>query len=210
MGRVTALAFGIMLAAANAGSLGGVVTDESGEPLAKVPVCLRPAGDDFCTRIRSTDREGQYQFNGLKAGVYYQVSVYQDESANGRKFERFRTFVWEPLRHGVMLDTKNAAADRLDFSGKFNFSNFQRVLTLRGADFPELASLDLAADYIVLKVFLAPENEQAQPETIFLGQVTNRERLQIEASVPLSCTAIFYQIYSANLSLSGAIALAEG
>ena len=48
------------------------------------------------------------------------------------------------------------------------------------------------------------------PETIYLGRVTNPDSLVIEASLPLAASTIGYQIYSASLSLSGTIVLADG
>jgi len=95
------------------------------------------------------------------------------------------------------------------FAGKFNFSNFQRTLTLTSVDFPELSSIDLQSDYVALKVFLPSPDQGQPPETIFLGQVTGLDQLLIEASVPLAVAEIGYEIFSASLSISGAIILAN-
>ena len=198
-----------MTAPTMAASLEGTVVNDAGDPLVKVPVCLRDAGEERrCTKIQSTDRNGRYRFNGLKDGEAFSVVVFQDDSAAGRKFERYRTYVWSPGEQRVSLTGKNATASLAPFVGEFNFSNYQRGLTLTGADFPELRSLDLVGDYVMLKVFLPPTAPDIPPETIFLGRVVNADTLSVAASVPLSATWINYQIYSASLSLDGSITLA--
>ncbi len=205
-----ALALCLASGLAQAASLSGTVTNAAGEPLAKVPICLQaPDSGRQCVKVRSTDRKGGYQFTGLKVGVPYRVAIYQDDTASGRKFERYRTYVWEPLFQDVTLQRKNESQALAGFSGKFNFSNFQRGLTLTAADFPELSSLDLSADYVVLKVYIPAADPTTAPETIYLGQVASLDSLQIAASLPLSTTRIAYQIYSANLSIDGSIALTE-
>jgi hypothetical protein len=200
-----------MSTAAMAASIEGSVVNASQEPLAKVPVCLRIAGEDrLCDKIQSTDRNGTYRFNGLKEDLEYSIAVYQDDTAAGRKFERYRTYVWSPLSHKVAIYARNESISLAPFEGKFNFSNFQRNLTLTGSDFPELASLDLAGDYVMLKVFTPPATPDTPPETIFLGRVTNADTLSVAASVPLSTAWINYQIYSASLSIDGSITLTGG
>lgn len=192
-------------------SLQGTVTAQGGSPLEKVPVCLRVSDTQrVCAKTQSTDRLGNYRFNGLKAGQQYQVAILQSDSAPGRKFERYRTYVWEPLQQSVTVTSKNQTLDLEQFSGKFNFSNFQRGLTLTGADFPELRSIDLLSAYVALKVYLPPTDADAVPETIFLGQVTDPDKLKVSASVPLATSAIAYQIYSAELNINGIISLGAG
>ncbi len=194
----------------SAGNIEGVVTDNSGEPLYKVPVCLKlDAADADCHRIRSTDQSGQYRFNGVKDGTYT-VEVFQDPSASGRRFETYRTYVWAPKSRTVSLAGKNAAGALDPFVGKFNFSNYQRVVTLTAADFPELSTIDYQSQYVALKVFVPSGSPDVPPETIYLGQVTSPDTLAIEASLPLAASTIGYQIYSASLSLSGSIILADG
>ncbi len=208
--RACAPALSLFALSATAGSLTGTVTNEAGEPLAKVPVCLQsPEESQGCIKVRSSDRNGDYQFTGLKEAVTYRVTVFQDDSAAGRKFERYRTYVWEPRFQDIRLQRRNETLATAGFVGKFNFSNFQRGLTLTATDFPELASLDLAADYVVLKVFIPTSDPSAAPETIYLGRVANLEGLQIAASLPLSASRIDYQIYNASFSIAGSIALSE-
>lgn len=191
-----------------AASLQGTVVNNSGEPLSKVPVCLRTAGEDRrCSKMQSTDRDGRYRFNGLKDGDSFHIAVFQDDSAAGRKFERYRTYVWSPLEQTALAAAGKSSASLQPFVGEFNFSNYQRGLQLTGANFPELRSLDLVGDYVMLKVFLAPTAPELPPETIFLGRVMNADTLSVAASVPLSTTSINYQIYSASLSIDGSISL---
>ena len=202
------LLFALVAGTLQAASLQGSIRAQDGTPLVKVPVCLRiDTSTRNCSKTQTTDRRGDYRFNGLKAGTEYQVSVLQSDSAAGRKFERYRTYVWEPVQQQVTLTGKNEALDLATFTGKFNFSNYQRGLTLTAADFPEMSSIDLVSDYVALKVFIPSGDPDIPPETIFLGQVTDTNSLKISASVPLAVAAISYQIYSANLTVNGIIQL---
>lgn len=194
-----------------AASIEGVVTDPAETPLYKVAVCLKSidTGDD-CAKVRFTDQKGQYRFNGLKPDMSYSVEIFADTSAAARKFEQYRTYVWEPRQRAAGVAGKNESVELQPFVGKFNFSNFQRVITLTGADFPELSGIDLQADYVALKVFLPSLREGEPPETIFLGRVTDAGQLVISASLPLAAREISYEIYSASLSFTGSIPVAEG
>mgnify|MGYP001817349292 FL=1 len=207
LGAVMAASAGPVAAA----SIEGSATDSAGSPLYRVAVCLKSAdtGDD-CIKQRFTDQKGQYRFSGVKPDMSYSVEIFADTSAAARKFEQYRTYVWEPQQRAAAVAGKNESVELQPFVGKFNFSNFQRVITLTGADFPELAGIDLQSDYVALKVFLPSVREGEAPETIFLGQVTRVDQLVIEASLPLAARAIAYEIYSASMSLSGSIAVAEG
>ncbi len=94
------------------------------------------------------------------------------------------------------LASRRDRVSGIDFTGSFNFSNFQAEFQLSGADFPELSNYDLANDYVFLKIYTAdPVN--AEQNLIFLGQVTDSNSLFIEVSVPLSATELIYEIYSA-------------
>jgi hypothetical protein len=195
----------------SAATIEGSITGTDGEPLYKVPVCLKldPA-DAECHRIRTTDQGGQFRFNGIKDGTYT-VEVFQDPTASGRKFEIYRTYVWAPKSQTVSLAGKNASGTLDTFMGKFNFSNYQRVVTLTAADFPELSTIDYQSEYVALKVFVPSGSPDVPPETIYLGQVTNPAGLAIEASLPLAASTIGYEIFSiSGLSLSGSIILADG
>jgi hypothetical protein len=195
---------------ANAASIQGEVRHQDTDgPLVKVPVCLAPASTPTdCLRVRWTDKKGKYFFSGLHAGQDYEVIVNGDTSASNRKFEAYANYVWTKQKHTVAIRSKS---DKIQahFTGKFNFSNFQRIINLTAADFPELDSLDLAGSYVALKVFTLSLTEDQLPETIFLGQVSSVDTLKISASVPLASSSIRYEIFSATLSLSGSIALTQ-
>jgi hypothetical protein len=191
-----------------AASIEGTATDTRGRPLHRVPVCLKlAAAAGECVKLRRTDRQGGYRFKGVREGAGYLVEVFGDRSASGRKSDRYRNYVWEPLRQPALVAEESARIRLPAFIGKFNFSNYQRVITLSAADFPELASLDLQSGYVALKVFVPATREGEPPETVFLGQVSDRSRLSIDASVPLATPALHYDIYSIDVSISGSIAL---
>lgn len=194
---------------AAAATIDGVVTDDRGEPLERVPVCLSLASSpESCEKLRWTGRRGDYSFNGVKAGDDYRVRIHADRSAAARRAEAYKTYVWAPSEQAVAIDSRSAQATVETFVGKFNFSNFQRILSLTAADFPELSSLDLAGEYVALKVFIPANHPQDPPQTIYLGRVSSIDSLRIEASLPLAVDAISYEIYSATQSLSGTISLA--
>lgn len=195
---------------ANAASIhGSALNQDTGAPLVKVPICLAPPSTPTnCTKVRWTDKKGKYSFSGLRAGGDYAVIVNGDTSASNRKFEAYANYAWTKQKHTVAIRSKS---DKIQahFTGKFNFSNFQRIINLTAADFPELGSLDLAGSYVALKVFTLPLSEDQPPETIFLGQVSSVDTLKISASVPLASSSIRYEIFSATLSLNGSIALTQ-
>jgi hypothetical protein len=194
----------------NAASIqGSARNQDTGAPLVKVPICLAPLSTPTnCSRIRWTDKKGKYSFSGLHAGEDYAVIVNGDTSAANRKFEVYANYAWTKQKHTVAIRSKS---DKMQahFTGKFNFSNFQRIINLTAADFPEMDSLDLAGSYVALKVFTLSLTEDQPPETIFLGQVSSVNTLKISASVPLASSSIGYEIFSATLSLSGSIALTQ-
>jgi hypothetical protein len=195
---------------ANAASVQGDVRhQDTDEPLVKVPVCLAPASTPTdCLRVRWTDKKGEYSFSGLQEGAVYTVIVNGDSSAANRKFEAYANYAWSNKAQNVAILSKRDKHE-VKFKGKFNFSNFQRIINLTAADFPELGSLDLAGTYIALKVFTLSLTDDQPPETIFLGQVSNVDTLKISASVPLASSSIHYEIFSATLSLNGSIALTQ-
>lgn len=200
----------LMTQTATAATISGRATDVDGEPLYKVPVCLAVATlPGSCDKTRWTDKQGLYTFPGLKAGENYTVTVNGNKSAAVRKQEVYANYVWTNASQSVPVASSKADTTLRDFVGKFNFSNFQRALTLTEADFPELSSVDLQGQDVFLKVFIASSQPGLPPETVFLGQVRNAGRLSIEASVPLPVHELGYELYSATLSLSGSIALTD-
>jgi hypothetical protein len=207
-----ALAVSVLLftSFSNAASIHGSASNEdTGAALVKVPVCLAPLSTPtVCSKIRWTDKKGKYSFSGLRAGDGYAVIINGDTSAANRKFETYANYAWTKQKHTVAIGSKRDKV-QADFTGKFNFSNFQRIINLTAADFPELSSLDLAGSYVALKVFTFSLTEDQPPETIFLGQVSSVDTLKISASVPLASSSIGYEIFSSTLSLSGSIALTQ-
>jgi hypothetical protein len=205
---LAALCLSLCAQLASGASIEGRATNVDGEPLYKVAICLAQAGTaGKCDKVRWTDKKGNYSFAGLKPGGDYTILVNGDRSAANRKNESYSNYVWEPTAHTAAINSLNEKVAVEDFVGKFNFSNFQRIVALGTADFPELASIDLDGSYTALKVFIPSSQEGVPPETIFLGQVHSGASLEIEASVPLSVTNIGYEIYSAVLSISGSIVL---
>lgn len=204
-----ALALLLCAQGAASASISGRTVDAEGIALEKVSVCLSLASTpESCERVRWTDKKGAYTFNGLKSGTDYIVSVNGDSAASNRKFERHANYAWEPREYRATINSKNERLAVEGFVGKFNFSNFQRIVSLRAADFPELSSIDLAANYVALKVFISSGKDDEPPETIFLGRVVDGEKLKIRASIPLACSTIEYEIFSSNLALNGSIGLA--
>jgi len=207
---VAALSLLLFTQVASSASISGQAVDTDGAALTKVSVCLALANTpSICERVRWTDRKGAYTFNGLKPGIDYIVSVNGDSTVSNRKFEQHANYAWQPREHRATINSKNEKLKVGGFVGKFNFSNFQRIVSLRAADFPELSSIDLAGSYVALKVFISSGKVDEPPETIFLGRVIDGEKLKIRASVPLTCSSIEYEIFSSNLALSGSIGLAQ-
>lgn len=207
---LSALALLIVAHGASSASISGSTVDSDGNALTKVSVCLALASTpEICERVRWTGKKGEYSFTGIKAGNDYIVTVNGDSSVSNRKFERHANYAWQPRNHVVSINAKNEKPNLGNFVGKFNFSNFQRIVSLTAADFPELASIDLAGSYVGLKVFIVSGEVDQPPETIFLGRVHEGDTLKIRASVPLASSTIQYEIFSSNLAMSGSIALTQ-
>jgi len=205
---LAALCLSLCAQLASGASIAGRAIDVDGEPLYKVSICLIQVGiTGKCDKVGWTDKKGGYSFSGLKPGNNYTIVVNGDTSAANRKLASYANYVWEPAVRTAAIQSQKEKVEVADFVGKFNFSNFQRIVTLGAIDFPDLASIDLDGSYTALKVFIPSSQEGVPPETIFLGQVHSVARLEIEASVPLSVTTIGYEIYSAVLSINGSIVL---
>lgn len=205
------IAIGLLLAPhfAMAASVTGKAVNADGEPLYKAAVCLAPVGTPGrCAKIRATDKKGGYTFSGLKTGDNYTITINGDRSASNRKFQAFSNYAWSPASQQFSVLARNEKIRADDFVGTFNFSNFQRVVSLTATDFPALTEIDLGGSYVALKVFIPAAIEGEAPQTIFLGQVTDAANLSIDASVPLAVASIAYEIFSATLSIRGSIELA--
>ena len=80
-------------------------------------------------------------------------------------------------------------------------------MQLTQADFPELVDFDVAGDYVFLKVFIT-DSDGIQQDLVFLGQVSDMNKLLIEVSAPLPTTHLSYEIYSAlSDTVAGSISL---
>lgn len=182
-----------------AGEIKGKITDEQGAGLPGVRVCLSvaDAAPEECSKTRLTNKKGNYSFNGMNAGGPYTLKVLTEASLTARKTDPYPNYAWEPVSHEVELASRKERAGGMDFKGTFSFSNFQAELQLSSADFPELANYDLANDYVFLKVYTT-DSSGSEQNLIFLGQITDINKLLIEASVPLSATVLNYEVYSAN------------
>ncbi len=193
-----ALAVVMQYAPAVAGEIKGQVTDEQGAVLKGVRICLSAPGaaPGDCERTRFTNKSGSYSFNGLDSGDYV-VKVVSEASLAGRKADPYPNLAWAPVSHDISLSSRSQRTQGADFTGSFSFSNFQAEFQLGGADFPELATYDLAIDYVFLKVYTVDPSSGAQ-DLIYLGQVTDTSKLLIEVSVPLSAERLYYETYSAS------------
>ena len=185
-------------ASLHAGQIQGQITDEQGDGLKGVLVCLSApdAAEGECLRTGLTNRSGTYTFSSVGETRTYIVKVLTGTALRTRKADPYPNYTWEPVTHKVKLARTGDEITGIDFTGTFNFSNFQAEFELRGDDFPELYNYDLANDYVFLKVYTAdPVN--SEQNLIFLGQVADISKLFIEASLPLSATELIYEVYSA-------------
>jgi hypothetical protein len=192
----------------------GRVTDEGGVGLKGVRICLSVAGaaPGDCSKTRFTDKNGGYAFKGLDAGTPYSLRVSTDATLKGRKADLYPNYAWGPVEHELELTSRSDRVSGVDFTGSFNFSNFQAEFRLTGSDFPELSGYDLVNDYVFLKLYFADSGGLEQ-DLVFLGQVSDINSLLIEVSAPLSEAQLLYEVYSAlePVPLTGAISLtAEG
>ncbi|MDA9981354.1 carboxypeptidase-like regulatory domain-containing protein [Gammaproteobacteria bacterium] len=189
------------------GEIKGRITDEGGIPLAKVLVCL--AAEDSqkaCVKTGSTNKNGVYAFKGLKKNVLHTVMINKSLSVTGRKQDLYPNYIWTPSSTEVILKSKSEIVYHQDIVGTFNFSNFQQLLRLTSADFPELENFDVLQDYVYLKVFLI-DNNNGEQKLVFLGQVTSAESLAIDISVPMVTTELHYEIFSSTYAVANTISL---
>ncbi len=181
-----------------AAEIKGRVTDEQGSTLKGVRVCLSApdAAPGDCAKTRVTNKNGDYAFKGLDSGEYV-VRVLAGASLSARKADPYSNLAWSPVSRSLTVTSRSQKIAEADFTGVFNFSNFQAEIQLTGSDFPELASYDVANDYVFLKLYTTDEGSGEQ-NLIFLGQVTDISRVLVEVSVPLSVGVLYYEVYSAD------------
>lgn len=194
-----------------AGEIQGDVRNEQGTALQGVRICLTVADTTAgqCLKDTYTDRNGSYAFRGLDAAEPYTLQVMTGASLKSRKADPYPRYGWAPVTRKVALASRKDKLSGIDFTGAFNFSNFQAQFELGGDDFPELTGYDLANDYVFLKIYTTDQATSDQ-DLIFLGQVTDAGGLSIEVSVPLSTSELLYEIYSAAAPepVHGSISLA--
>ena len=191
------------------GEIKGRITNEGGLPLAKALVCLAEEGSPkACVKTGSTNKNGIYAFKGLKKNVLYTVAINKSSSVSGRKQDLYPNYIWTPSSTEVVLKSKSETVDHQDIVGTFNFSNFQQVLRLTSADFPELGNFDVLQDYVYLKLYLI-DNNNGEQKLVFLGQVASTESLAIDVSVPLVTTELHYEIFSSTYAVENTISLSS-
>lgn len=174
-----------------AGEIRGTVTNDAAtpQPLHKILVCLQTPGQTGrCEKTRSTNKRGQYVFKNLEGS--YKVSISSGSSLATRKANPYPNYAWAPEHPGddyqvIGRSTKTT----VNFIGGFNFSNFQDALTISAIDMPELRNGDC------LKVYI-PEGE------LFLGIVNNIDTFSLTVNVPLTTTALYYDIFCSDAPLT--------
>lgn len=194
------------------GEIRGRITDGEGAPLFKVDVCLSylilPSE---CIKKRSTNQNGLYSFKGINVNKAidsrgrYIIRVIESLTVTSRQNDLYRNYVWTPETTEVELQSKSGSVKNVDFTGRFNFSNFQKVLRLTSTDFPELVNFDVDQDYVFLKLYTIDRSDGQN--LIYIGQVTSMENLVLEVSMPLSATELHYEIFSSTNSVSNTIPL---
>jgi hypothetical protein len=192
-----------------AAEIKGRITDDQGEALPGVSVCLSVTSTSptDCHETSLTEDDGSYSFGGLSAGAAYTVSVLTDASLDGRRDDPYPNYAWAPDNRRLHFASELDSVENIDFMGAFNFSNLQAELQLTEADFPELVDFDVAGDYVFLKVFIT-DSDGIQQDLVFLGQVSDMNKLLIEVSAPLPTTHLSYEIYSAlSDTVAGSISL---
>jgi hypothetical protein len=170
----------------SAGEVTGTITDvKNNTPATKVLVCLQREGQaDDCLKSTFTNKKGEYKFKGIEGN--YVVRVSAGTLLATRKQNPYPTYAWNPPRQQISVAKRGTS--EVDFSGGFNFSNFQSGLTLIAGDFPELVS------EAILKVYASDDNGAEM--LLFLGQVDpTNEGFSIVINVPLSTTVIYYDIF---------------
>jgi hypothetical protein len=180
---------------ANPNLIAGIVNDGDGNPLDAVPICLDESSNSgSCARLSVTDSTGGYLFTDVVQNLPYRVTVDVSNDSNP-----YPNYAWAPLEHAVVVNAISGNADNLNFTGTFNFSNFQKQIQLTYNDFPELRDYDLLNDYVFLKVYYEVYNAdltEYEENLIYLGRIISGAGLLIEASAPLATTTVYYETYS--------------
>ena len=182
------------------GTAAGTVVDTQGEPLEGVTICLQSArGGNDCSQTAVTDRRGRYELELREPGTYV-VRIKQQETLQQRLQAAYTNYAWEPATYDLAVSA-NGNRSGYNFTGGFNFSNFQGSLLLRASDFPELltTTYKTPGDYVVLKVYtLASDGSEKVvfQDRIVLVEQNSAFNFQIQASLPLEADTLRYEVYS--------------
>ncbi len=188
------------------GEIKGRVADGQGTPLPKVEVCLSHSSNPMsCLKTKMTNHKGNYAFKGIKNPGHYIIQVKEILSVTKHQHDQYSNYVWAPEFVNFELKSKSDSVDNVDFTGSFNFSNFQKVLRLTSVDFPELIQFNLDQDYVFLKLYTI--DKSGEQNLIYIGQVITLDSLVFEVSVPLSSTELHYELFSSTDSVSNTIPL---
>ena len=119
----------------------------------------------------------------------------------------YANYVWAPELALVSVATGFDVVGDVDFTGTFNFSNYQRAIRLTSEHFPPLEEFDLEGSFVFLKLYTYESSEE---RLLFLGQVTSPDALLIEVSLPLSVRVLLYDVFDPDASVSGSIQVSTG
>jgi hypothetical protein len=123
------------------------------------------------------------------------------------RLDRYSNYVWTPELAAVSVVSGFDVVGDVDFTGTFNFSNYQRSIRLTSEHFPLLEGFDLDGSFVFLKLYTF---EGSDERLLFLGQVANSDALLIEVSLPLSVNVLLYDVFSPEASVSGSIQVSTG
>ena len=205
---MTAAMFLLACGTAQGAAIQGKVEDKSGAGLSGITICLEELDNDMsgCRRTRDTDKNGFYQFNGIREGFTYRVSIASSDYQRTTEWNTYKHYTWSPASREVSLIDKQDKVTEISFTGSFGFSNYKREFILDSSHFPELVNFNTAGDIVFLKAWMVSLTS-GEEEVVFLGRVGNGNALTIRLSVPHATAEIHYQIYSASDStgFSGSI-----
>jgi hypothetical protein len=152
----------------------------------------------------STTRDRQARSRRLSSSIRRSQLLRADPEP---REDQYSNYAWTPALATVSVVSAFDVVGDVDFTGTFNFSNYQRSIRLTGEHFPLLEQFEFATSYVFLKVYAFESDEE---RLIFIGQITNLDTLQIEVSLPLSVDVLLYDVFSPDASASGSIQVSTG
>jgi hypothetical protein len=192
-----------LMAASNA-ALGayvsGEVVDQNGQPISQSTLCLSSqsvvvTAAPNCLQTQTTDAKGNYSFSQIAPGAYTVTII------DGR----FPTFTWLPVARTVTVVQFSDTITGFNFNRQFSFSNFQKPVTISGANLPELAGFNLSQDTVFVKVYAVNPANPTQQTVFFIGRVTNEANLKFAASAPWAVNQVIYEIFSPTAAVQGSL-----